>query len=217
MSTTRTTAARAAHPPVGGGPVGSSLATTAAFASEGPTFEPTTRRCGRRHFDLGFWNDIFRKPVFCGAVKTRRYAGVIATSVALLVGAVSAAQTDSKVPAEAASKKPAKTPLEKGMTAETVRKLIGEPNEIKKLKSPEGKAETWVYRREIGVRFIDVAAGTRQVPAYVGVGGTDGMGTRTEIIYRKKRVIIYRVTSLLMFNDRLVLAKQVDEQSEHYE
>jgi len=34
-----------AHLLVDGGPVGSSLATTAAFASEGPTFEPTNLIC----------------------------------------------------------------------------------------------------------------------------------------------------------------------------
>ncbi len=151
-------------------------------------------------------------------MKTRSYVGVIATSVGLLLGSATAAPAVSNARTEAASKKAAKTPLEKGMTAETVRKLIGEPKEIKKLDSPEGKAESWIYRREIGARFMDVAAGTREVPAFVGIGqGMDGMGKRTEMIITKRRVIIYRVTSLLMFNGQLVLAKQVDEQSDTYE
>jgi hypothetical protein len=120
--------------------------------------------------------------------------------------------------AEASSKKPAKQPLEKDMPAEKIIELIGKPQEVTPMESKEGKAETWVYRRKIGTKSTQVVVGTRDVPAFVGIGvGNDSMQTRKEMIYGMKDISIVRVTSLLMFNDKLVLAKQWDEASEKYQ
>ena len=117
------------------------------------------------------------------------------------------------------AKSPAKPALAKGMTAEEVIKAVGKPVEIKPIESKDGKAETWIYRRKAGFAFINVPAGTREVPVFTGVGttGNDRVQNQTEIIYTQKRVTVYQVTSLLMFNDRLVLAKQSKEQSEVYD
>ncbi len=76
-----------------------------------------------------------------------------AASIALLAGC---AETSTASPPAAAS--PASSPtttstgdpettLQQGMTADTVRGIMGEPAEIKPMKSPSGKAEIWVYHR----------------------------------------------------------------------
>ena len=115
--------------------------------------------------------------------------------------------------------KPGKRALEKDMTGATIISIIGKPDEITPMKSEQGKAETWVYRRKIGSKAVQVVVGERDVPAFSGLGGTgnDMTQSRKELIYGMKHVAIYRVTSILLFNDRLVTARQVDELSEKYE
>lgn len=112
---------------------------------------------------------------------------------------------------------PKKQPLEKDMPADKIIELIGKPEEVTPMESKEGKAETWIYRRKVGTKSTQVVVGTRDVPAFVGIGlGNDSMQNRKELIYGMKDMSIVRVTSLLMFNDKLVLAKQWDELSEKY-
>lgn len=121
--------------------------------------------------------------------------------------------------ASPAAAKPGKRALEKDMTGETIISIIGKPNEITPMKSEQGKAETWVYRRKIGSKAVQVVIGERDVPAFIGLGGTgnDMNQSRKELIYGMKHVAIYRVTSILLFNNRLVTARQTDELSEKYE
>ena len=106
------------------------------------------------------------------------------------------------------------------MTAEQGVAAVGQPLEKRPMKVPEGstdKAETWIYRQEIGKRAVQVASGTREVPAYTGAGmGNAALGNTTEIVYSTKTVTDYRVTSLLMVNGQLVLARQTYEHSDRY-
>jgi len=126
---------------------------------------------------------------------------------------------DKPAAAKTGASKTAKRQLEKDMTGETIRSIIGTPDEITPMKSKEGRAETWIYRRKIGTKAVQVAIGEREVPAFSGLGGTgnDMNQSRKELIYGLKHVAIYRVTSILMFNDHLVTARQTDELSEKYE
>lgn len=115
--------------------------------------------------------------------------------------------------------KPAKPALEKGMSAEAIIKLIGKPAEVKPIPVPEGetgKAETWIYRRDLGTRSIHVPIGTREVPAFAGIGVPESRQVSREIIYGMKTVRIYQVTSLLMFDGKLVVASQTQEKTENY-
>lgn len=120
------------------------------------------------------------------------------------------------------AKKPGKKPLEKGMTGDEVMALIGKPQQVKPMAKQEGvdgKSEIWIYRRPAGERSVQVVTGTREVPAFSGLGqnGTDmASGTRTELIYGNKTVKMYHVTSLLMMDGKLVLARQTQEQEENF-
>jgi len=118
-----------------------------------------------------------------------------------------------------AATKPQKPTLTKGMTAEEIVKLIGKPVEVKPMKLPEGstgKAEVWIYRREAGTRSVPVPSGTREVPGFVNPALTDAAQHTTEIVYTNKIITIEQVTSLLMFDDKLIVARQYQEQRDRY-
>jgi hypothetical protein len=105
--------------------------------------------------------------------------------------------------------------LEKGMTEAQIIAAIGHPDTVKPMHVPGSdlaKAETWVYRRQVGTRQMQVATGTRDVPTFNGMGlGNDANGTRPEPVYSTKFVRIYSVTSLLMIDGKLELARQTTE------
>jgi len=114
-------------------------------------------------------------------------------------------------PADASASPSAKPMLEKGMTAEQVERIAGKPAEIKPLASSDGKAETWTYRRVIDRQTRQVAATTEFVSTFKGANfGQD----ETQVpVYHLEHTTIYQVTALLMFDGKLVLAKQWREKS----
>lgn len=95
--------------------------------------------------------------------------------------------------------------LEAGMTAEEVQRAIGKPIEIKPIVTPEGKAETWIYRRQIGKNTT-----LDSIPTSFSSGALPDslLGTSGPVEYRTKTTLVYQVTSLLMFQGKLVKAKQ---------
>lgn len=111
--------------------------------------------------------------------------------------------------------KPAKPSLQKGMDAATIIRIIGKPEQIKPMNSPEGKAETWIYRRLLSRTVTQQATGTREMPSFDGSIGNQ-LGSRSEVVYTNVMVETYQVTHLLMFNDQLVVAKQWREQTRSY-
>lgn len=157
-------------------------------------------------------------------MKTRFFcylAASFALTPALTLRAADEKAAPPAAPAAAGANaaKPAKPALEKGMTAEQVIKLIGKPTEIRPISVEDaggGKAERWVYRRDGGTRIIQVPIGTREVPAFVGMVQEANQQHRSEVIYGPKTIRIFNVTSLLMVNDQLVLARQTQEAEERY-
>jgi outer membrane protein assembly factor BamE (lipoprotein component of BamABCDE complex) len=94
--------------------------------------------------------------------------------------------------------------LEKGMSADTVRKLLGKPAEITLRRTAEGTVEEWTYHRNFQ-RAEQVPAGMREVPAFVGpTGGSGGMGTMQEPIYTIEIHDIDETLKLLMFKGSLM-------------
>lgn len=113
-------------------------------------------------------------------------------------------------------KKPGKPVLERGMDAEAVVRLFGKPDSVKPMKSPEGKAETWTYRRLLSKHMGQSATGVREVPGFDGSVGANA-GKRTEIVYRNVYTEIFQVTQILLYNDKVVVAKQWKEQEQSYD
>lgn len=140
-------------------------------------------------------------------------AALLMTAPILSAADVAAPSSENSTAADAP--KSAKPSLQKGMDAASVIRLIGKPEQIRSMNSPEGKAETWIYRRLLSRTMTQQATGTRDVPAFDGSVGAQ-MGTRPEIVYSNVTVETYQVTHLLMFNDQLLVAKQWREQSRSF-
>lgn len=146
-----------------------------------------------------------------------RLSHIAVAALASLVAASLLSATDAAPPisgsqtASADAQKAVKPSLQKGMSAAAVIQLIGKPEQIKSMNAPEGKAETWIYRRLLSRIVTQEATGSRDIPAFDGSVGAQ-MGTRPEIVYSNVTVETYQVTHLLMFNDQLVVAKQWREQ-----
>lgn len=156
-------------------------------------------------------------------MKARTFPALIVSIAAVLLGSAGAlAGVESPVRADSANDSRAKTgkpALEKGMTAETILQLIGKPQEIAPRASPEGKAETWTYRRILETKHLLVASAVETIPVFLRASPTEGnvMGTATRPIYNFKHITTYQVTALLMFDGKLVVAKQWREQEQSYD
>jgi len=118
----------------------------------------------------------------------------------------------------AAETAPAMKPaLAKGMEGTVIRQLIGQPDEIRDLKSPEVKAEKWIYRRKVTEGTYQTANMQTTIPAMVW-GGDSGMKLGEAIVpdYRLKFYRVYQVTALLMVEGKLEHGRQWTEREESF-
>lgn len=146
-------------------------------------------------------------------MKLRPIPFIVATSVSFFITGLSASESKPDGPAaasvptsESSPNKTARPVLKTGMDAAAIRRLIGAPDEITPMETPEGKAETWNYRRVLDRQTRQVAATATNVPAFSGL--PRDMGTEVQLGYRTERTTIYQVSSLLMVEGKLILAKQ---------
>jgi hypothetical protein len=144
-------------------------------------------------------------------------ARFIAVALAGLLAA-SLAQASSTDSADSASPSVANRTLNPGMSAESIVKQIGRPVEITPIKVAEGQAEIWIYRRQLARETRHTPTSTQPIPAFVGVGGDGGaiIGTTSASVYSIENITTYQVTSLLMFEGKLRVAKQTKETVRSY-
>ena len=104
------------------------------------------------------------------------------------------------------------------MTAAEVKRLMGEPAEIKPMAAPTGKAEVWIYRRTTRGPMDQIQVGTRSTP--ITTKGADGqyhvVQTAEEPIFMQQVLIIEETTSLLMFDGQLLEQKQTAQKRMEY-
>jgi len=94
--------------------------------------------------------------------------------------------------------------LEKGMSADAVRKLLGNPAKISLRPTTEGTAEEWTYHRTFQ-RAEQVPTSMREIPAFFGpMGGPGGMGTIQEPVYSLVMHDYDETLKLLMFQGKLM-------------
>ncbi|HEY4247146.1 MAG TPA: hypothetical protein VGM64_09835 [Lacunisphaera sp.] len=139
----------------------------------------------------------------------------------LIFDAAPAAESTSSIDGKT-NHSESKPVLEKGMSAERIVELIGKPAEIKPMetnKEMAGRAETWIYRRPMKKRTIQVPVGTRDVQVFAGIGQGDAnmMKTMKEPVYSNKYVTEFQVTSLLLVDSHLVIARQTREELETFD
>lgn len=119
----------------------------------------------------------------------------------------------------AAASQPAKTKpvLDKGMEATTILQLVGQPDEIKPIKSSDLKAETWIYRRKLSQTIQQTANTQAYIPAMVGFdSGGVIIGKALVPEYRLKYIRAYQVTALLMVDGKLQVGRQWVDQDEQF-
>jgi hypothetical protein len=142
-------------------------------------------------------------------------AGLLLGSTCLVANDDTSASAGPKTEAT----KPARTGIAKGMSADEVRKIIGEPKSIKHIDSAELKAESWIYRRKLRTETTQEQVGTESQPAFIGMGMGDenGLGTINVSIYRLKHTTFYQMTALLMVDNTMMEARQWVETEVEYE
>jgi hypothetical protein len=152
-----------------------------------------------------------------------RLSALSALTAALLASGCATANDPAPAP-QASVAPPAAAPsagkgalpvLKVGSTADEIVQLVGKPLDVTAKPSPEGKAEVWTYRRVVDQQTDQVASGVNNVQAYNPVPGMTG--SSPEIQYRLVHYTIYQVTSLLMFNGKLITAKQWLEKVANYD
>ncbi len=116
--------------------------------------------------------------------------------------------SDKARPPGAAADNPATT-LKQGMPAGAVRKLLGEPTETKPMKAPNGKAEVWVYVREISRRAEQMRVATPDV--VINTTESDGTVrqhvTPGQVTFHDVQYLTEETTEVLMFNDHFLAQK----------
>lgn len=154
-------------------------------------------------------------------MKTNPLFNRVLVAAALLVGTACLSATDDAAAtgSKAEAIKPSKAGIAKGMSADEVRKIIGEPLSIKHIDSAEIKAESWTYKRKLRTETTQEFVRDEQQPAFVGVGMGDanGLGSVSVPVYRLKHTTFYQVTALLMVDGTMFEARQWIETELHYE
>jgi hypothetical protein len=141
-------------------------------------------------------------------------AALLASSCTTVDNPASAPRAAAPPAAIGAAENGAFPVLKVGSTADEIVQLVGKPLEVTPKPSPEGKAEVWTYRRVVDQQNEQVASRTNTLPA-VSLPGA--MGAPTEIQYRLVHYTIFQNTSLLMFNGKLITAKQSFEKVANYD
>ena len=90
----------------------------------------------------------------------------------------------------------------KGMTADQVRRLAGNPGEIRPFKEGEHHSEVWIYQRVISRETRQVAVTTREVPLTNPLTGVTG--TVAEPVMSNEFITTSEITELLMIDGRLI-------------
>lgn len=91
--------------------------------------------------------------------------------------------------------------LRKGLSADEVKSLLGDPKQIKPYVAEGITSEIWVYERIVPGPTRQVPTGTREVPFIDPISGT--MRMLQEPIYENEVISIVETTQLLMFAGRL--------------
>ena len=132
-----------------------------------------------------------------------------ASFLLLLVPAISAATAETPAKAGPVGADATAGALKQGMPAAAVKKALGEPAETKPMKAPNGKAEVWVYVREISRRTeqlsattADVVFNTTESDGSIRQHVTPGQVTLHDVQY-----LTEETTEVLMFNDHYLTQK----------
>ena len=116
--------------------------------------------------------------------------------------------------------------LQWAMPADAVRRIMGQPQEVKPMEAPNGKAEIWIYTRQLGTHMDRIPIGAVPImttnSTVVGSGNNTRPGPATQqkigesIVYADVVVATVETVEVLMFNDHFVTQKVTRQDVRHY-
>jgi len=103
------------------------------------------------------------------------------------------------------------------MTAAEVRNLVGEPKEIKPMKTEGLKSEVWLYDRKIAdlTRMADV--GNMDLPIMNPRTGVEGTTKQTIMNMHEETTTVYETVELLMINGQFEALKRKQWSNQKYD
>jgi len=110
--------------------------------------------------------------------------------------------------------------LEKGMTADTVKRIMGAPAEIRPMPSSTDRAEIWVYRRTTQGSVRQVQVGSKTIPLSTVVdsnGAVRVLQSIEEPIFSQQFEIFDETVSLLMYDRQYVERKRTVQKRLEYQ
>jgi hypothetical protein len=113
--------------------------------------------------------------------------------------------------------------LQKGMTADAVKQIMGNPAEIKLMPTTTGRAEVWVYHRMSSTPVRQVQVGTRVTQGTPSSGAAAGNTQSNmapqmveEPVFAQLIEVVDETVSLLMFDDKLIEQKTTSQKHLEY-
>jgi hypothetical protein len=105
--------------------------------------------------------------------------------------------------------------IAKGMKAETVRELLGAPNNVRAFAAGGEKSEIWVYRISVTDRAQQTPTSTRDVPGWDPISNKEVV--TKEPVYQVEHIRTFRTLELLIVDGRLIERKPgVDQERSFY-
>ena len=165
-------------------------------------------------------------------MKTLRRHLLPALFVLLSVGASAASISslsdrlpDTSKPCTDASKAP-ESALKWAMSTAAVREIMGQPDEIKPMQAPQGKAEIWVFTRPVSQRVERIVVGAIPImSATYQINGScndkkPGRAIEQKvgetIQYGNLCVTTFEKVEVLLFNDHYLTCKVSQQEVKHY-
>ena len=145
-------------------------------------------------------------------MQTKNYLLVVlfvALSASVLSAAPAPELVNTTTPAPASVVAGREAGLKRGMPADAVMKIMGKPAVIRPMEAPNGKAEVWVYVREISTRIDRVGFPSQDEITYIehGVNKLRVAVTPGPILYHDVHFITEETIEVLMFNHHFLTQK----------
>ena len=154
-------------------------------------------------------------------MKTRSILASASIVLLLAAGASAGAAeaTGRTAPASSPSKGQAPAALKVGATADEVRQLFGKPDEIRPMEAPNGKAEVWVFVKELRTRVERIGFPSPAITSTVtsADGTTHQFSTPGDLIYHDVHYVTEETTEVLMFNDHFVAQKASRKERQQFQ
>ncbi len=116
--------------------------------------------------------------------------------------------------------------LQWAMSADTVRQIMGQPDKIRPMKAPNGKAEIWVFTRQLNPRVDRVPVTTIPImtTTNIVIGSSNDKKSGPTLDQKIGETIVYgdlfsatvETVELLMFNEHFVKQKISRQNVRHF-